>query len=124
MKTPKEIIEQHWPEAFGLNHWQFTMVEHCIERYAEQLSKHGWISVEDRLPDLAEDVFVCVHKCNTRYPDTLIGYVNDVTKKWDVVTTDGLIEDFNNNPDYYSVTHWQPLPKPPVVTKNQMTSKE
>lgn len=70
----------------------------------------AWVSVEDRLPEMnpdnADDVLIVMAKFGARYPYIKLGWYNTETKKWE----DEDSQDLNNNPDYFTVTHWQPLP--------------
>ena len=70
-----------------------------------------WISVKDALPELAVDVLVVWQKFGTKSPSIHKGYIDDITHKWDLETSEGLVEDADNNPDYYIVTHWMPIPE-------------
>jgi hypothetical protein len=56
-----------------------------------------WISVKDRLPDNATDVFVC-----TRGGYRSVRWWNESRHGWRPELEEGL-----------EVTHWQPLPEPP-----------
>ena len=75
-----------------------------------------WISVEERLPKLDEQCLVIWAKFGKKYKELFIGYIDSETNKWDIITLEGLIEDADNNPDYFFITHWMPLPAPPINT--------
>lgn len=73
-----------------------------------------WISVRDKLPNEAVDVIVVWQKFGTKSPSKHIGYIDDITHKWNLITDEGLVEDADNNPDYYIVTHWCEIPELPT----------
>lgn len=78
-----------------------------------------WISVEDRLPQvgLGADRYVADSDVVLVYCD---GYANKpagIRCAFLRVYRDGSQHWRNEQPGYYgSVTHWQPLPEPPVST--------
>lgn len=72
----------------------------------------GWVSVKDRLPEQEENVLICEHKFGVRYPGIYIGYI-DHLNKWMFFGEDGEKAYWIHNPDYYTITHWMPLPSPP-----------
>lgn len=64
----------------------------------------SWISVKDRLPE--EGVQVLVWE---KHGSAYAAYVNkQVSGVWQIGDTNGAI-----------ITHWQPLPEPPEVNKNE-----
>jgi hypothetical protein len=96
-----------------------------------EIISSGWISVDDRLPEIVEDgeseLVLCVGHKGThpneegfvRYEimcwrklkeseQTLTDYRGKVKYGWSNRWWD-------TNPDLYNITHWMPLPKPPQV---------
>lgn len=65
-----------------------------------------WISVEDRLPEPLEDVIVCRGVGKTEEPEVRRGYMF-YAGSWL----------FDSRSDY-PVTHWMPMPDPPVPPKS------
>lgn len=57
----------------------------------------GWISVEERLPELHHRVW-CITAGNIQYA----GWLNCANGMW-----------FRDGPLEIDVTHWMPLPEPP-----------
>jgi hypothetical protein len=75
------------------------------EGYIAAASKYlpqgeGWISVEDRLPEKLGFYIVA-----RRYGQVHNGYFDE--NGWRLFTDSGM-------PAYSDVTHWQPLPAPPI----------
>ena len=71
----------------------------------------NWISVKDRLPENDDRVLVWENKFGTSRP-----LENGC---WEFAYYDGKWEDMNlkdyeNNADYILITHWMPLPPPPM----------
>lgn len=65
-----------------------------------QSSNHGWISVDDKLPPTYLPVLVTMTDGKVWQ-----GFLND--DEW-------YVYGWNKNP--FTITHWQPLPEPPVCT--------
>lgn len=90
------------------------VVDHSSEIYAEQF-KPKWISVKDNLPEAWEEVLVCQHKCNIKYPSQYIGMLDFSEENrltWFIyASNDGFIEHDKivNSQDMLSITHWMPL---------------
>jgi len=83
-----------------------------------------WISVKDRLPDPEKEVAVIEAKMGDRFPSIYMGWIDRDSGKWAVVYSDGgLVEDAENNPDYFYITHWYPLPDefPDIFNKKTKT---
>ena len=84
----------------------------------EYVPADGWISVEDRLPQLDKYVLICV---NDR--DHGAGVHSQVARriKLEGDSTDGMCDwKANGGPMAWfsrNVTHWQPLPSPPKGDK-------
>ena len=71
----------------------------------------GWVSVEDRLPEIGEEVIVYVPNSNRNKVTSLamyIRYEGATEFHWDNQYGGSNIHLQN------AVTHWQPLPKPPL----------
>ena len=64
----------------------------------------GWISVTDRLPDESGNVIVCVKR---RFSDYRM-----VTVSWYIA-----IERRFSGSDFFTITHWMPMPEPPKEVK-------
>lgn len=61
-----------------------------------------WISVDDRLPDIYEEVLV--------YADSEVRYCKYIANKFvfEAYSSYGDCDD-----EYFNATHWMPLPSPP-----------
>lgn len=65
------------------------------------------VSVEDELPPVEEDVVTISSKFGrdgvngTEY----VGWIDD-KGKWNAYSEGGVINDYDNNPDYWRITHW------------------
>ena len=80
----------------------------------------GWISVEDRLPELDETVLL-FDDWQTRegkeYKDVRVGYLSSFTT---MNTSKGI----SHNCEWrvigfaFNITHWQPLPNPPKAAEH------
>ena len=117
-------VERDWcegcPAAYGEGD--------CKEAYiADHLISHGvtvqeWISVKDRLPEVGDSYLVVV-KCKydwekeyeigtdvaTFYPyDNPDAYIDN---RWDTYN------DWDEGQQYIHITHWMPLPQPPMGNK-------
>ncbi len=64
-----------------------------------------WISVKDRLPEVAIEVLVFAPDCRV-IGNTLIGKYFPSENTWTVY-------DFHDSKLDEDVTHWQPIPEPP-----------
>lgn len=68
----------------------------------------NWISVEDRLPELSQDVIIIRSRNGTFYlPDIANYYGGEFFPTYD------LPDDIDFNADW--ITHWMPLPEPPTI---------
>ena len=80
-------------------------------------SKQGWISVEERLPDIFTDYIVVV-KHKYEYEDE---WEYDVDVGGPALGDDGYIDHFWetlhdwNVGEECHITHWMPLPEPPMM---------
>lgn len=84
---------------------------------SQQLNIAGvscWHSVKDVLPEKGEYVLVIEAKFGRTSPNMYIGWIDEETGKWGYQCSDGTIDDCENNPDYYFITHWMELPPYPV----------
>jgi hypothetical protein len=83
--------------------WAYTTgVANATESIAPESPSPGWVSVEERLPEIKSYAMVWIG-----------GTVNEWIKhfyssqgKW--INMEGIVL-----PKYYEVTHWMPLPQPP-----------
>lgn len=66
----------------------------------------GWISVEERLPD---------DDGNLVLVSGGVAYCNHNQGRWMTVTA----ADWPGRPIVWEVTHWQPLPAPPVADRQE-----
>ena len=75
----------------------------------------NWIDVRERLPELIggeSDEVLCMTrkfghngtKSNTPYSRVLLWRTGNKWENWDT-------DDFENNPDFYLVTHWLEIPE-------------
>ena len=80
------------------------------EGYRAAMRRSEWISVKERLPEDKEPVLIWV------YDAYEIGWYRTDIKRWE--------SELEKNYGCY-VTHWMPLPQPPVViAENATASKE
>ena len=113
----KRLRELH-PEEFG-DAWDFAFAcqqtMHEAADAIEELSKPRWISVEERLPELCQNVLVSDGKWSGE--GWLDRYDWHDPNREDVVYTSPKPMDFWCMPgckvDEDHVTHWMPLPEPP-----------
>ncbi len=83
-----------------------------IQQLADALKEREWISVEDRLPDFDVPVLCCFEHYHVKTPrlDVLIR-IDDDDREWLVWDLGDFLPELSMD---YNVTHWMPLPKPPV----------
>lgn len=97
--------------------WQFqhgragySVVEWLDEQAPD--TSEGWISVKDGLPEDGETVLINMSKFGKGTPyGYYLGFHH--AGEW-IIQVDGKDQNAEPNPDYWKVTHWQPLPKPPI----------
>lgn len=85
---------------------------------AEQTTEKGWISVEDRLPEVGLMVLTfgkegAKQSYLTTYLEGTIGHRDGLKDTWFEYTS------YGNCYKHLNVTHWMPLPTPPNNTKPQ-----
>lgn len=99
-KKKKEVISNMLAGWFG------KWADDIEPTKQTQSSNHGWVSIKERLPN--KDGKYLVHYqtqvlCDGRY-----------LPKFDVVNYSSCIRHFDFYHDH--ITHWQPLPEPPLYT--------
>lgn len=115
-KKVKELIEQilkYCDQCYNPN-WQpksfeeFVKLGNICREAIKELSKSDWISVEDRLPEYGEKVYVK----SERSPHLI------QTHREDFDENDGKFHPFRNNNKfilekgiYGKITHWKPIEK-------------
>jgi len=82
-------------------------MEKVIERLQSQLAEREWISVDDRLPEDGEVVFVY---CKENDRLECVPFVG----QWPLV-----IINWETGDSTSPVTHWMPLPTPPTANKEK-----
>ena len=68
------------------------------------LSRDRWISVEERLPEMHEEVLICTED----YGESELGFA--MVAVWD---GSDWIDTWDRRGTIHCVTHWRPLPEPP-----------
>lgn len=98
-----EFLSEQYKQTNNLN---FIAAAHAIELYRRsneilswQLAQHDWIRVDERLPEHGEHVLVYSSK------------YDPIVECRDLVT-------YMRMGNYSGVTHWMPLPEPPVEKEN------
>lgn len=103
IKTAEEILKENYlhPLSKTEKYW----IVKSMQTYAQQF-KPEWTSVEDGLPEVGQQVSICVtgNKANVGYLKT---YKSETY--WIIQTPDSA---YKESP-LHSVTHWQPLPSLP-----------
>lgn len=100
-RTLKEILDSINEVAVTLDYMPCRAIQEDIAEIANRFAAGSWISVDDALPEEFENVIVA----NKR------GKIFDIDKAW----WNGSGFARCGKPNYYKVTHWMPLPKPPEV---------
>ena len=78
----------------------------CLAALREQ-EQRGWISLEDRLPEMKADVLMYFAECK----NMAVGFMCDMDEDrtmWCSYSDDGWYTDCD-----YEPSHWMPLPEPP-----------
>lgn len=82
-------------------------VKLCEGYHAEQVQKDGWISVNDKLPELGAMYAVVQDLKDGEPPISWALSFDAIQKKWYIDNTET---------EEFGITHWMHLPKPPVKT--------
>ena len=86
-----------------------------------------WISVKDRLPDgneESDDMLCYASKWGEgEIGHKYIGYYDQSKKAWMYEHFGDFVE-YDNNADYWSTTHWQPLPEDPIFPIGRYAKRE
>lgn len=115
--TKEQLVEQlknNIIENMQLKETQIgkaNQVERLVMPTEAEPQDGGWVSVEDRLPEIGEEVIVYVPNSNRNKVTSLamyIRYEGATEFHWDNQYGGSNIHLQN------AVTHWQPLPKPPL----------
>ncbi len=95
------LIMDAYKQARIVNNEEIKELKNIVEDRREK-----WISVSEKLPDYGVNVLT-----SSKYPggtetETKIFYVSSITKEWNTVSPE-------------TITHWQPLPTPPLVEEKK-----
>jgi len=104
---PGDIIAQLFNHAYGLEHATSALKKEVDELRRER----EWISVKDRLPKVDELVLCQTSKFGNTELGSYLELLFYVNNHWET-NESKYGTDFENNPDYFLVTHWMPIPKP------------
>jgi len=108
-KEPESQCEHDWISFSNKVATGMDVCLHCKALKPTQEPSDDWVSVEDRLPELSKEVLVW-----TKHGEFSMGYRIDTDDGPDYWVTDVDTDEFNK-----SITHWQPLPAPPVENKDE-----
>lgn len=116
----KRVFKPQTVDAGDLTENQIKYLYECGYFNQDTANSHSvkdveWTSVEDRLPDNEEEVIIFSCKHGDLNGASAVDGVAWYNKgKWNIVDSqDGLVNDIENSPDNWKVTHWMPLPLPP-----------
>lgn len=104
-KIAARKIHSQWFEYYNQQNQE---LQRQVEKLKDAVEFAEWISVEDRLPTNSIQEVICVRK--TKY--SVNSYSVPLT--WRDGKFQFFLETYVTIPD---VTHWMPLPKPPIQTK-------
>lgn len=117
----KQAVEERCTSEYGTDKYLWAQqrdgfrvgVQEVInnpEKYGLQ-PINGWVSVEDSIPDIGEE-FNLVQDIQDGLggPVVTCGEWNPISKRFEYIGTDVEIS---------NVTHWQPLPQPPINEKEE-----
>ncbi len=96
-ETSKEAL---LPYAYD-SYQRRKVVDEACRIAVDELRKHQWISVKDRLP---EETCIAISK----YKDYMIGYISE-----DEYSNTGYVCEDDDGVICFDVTHWQPMLEPP-----------
>lgn len=98
-------------EENGLLELSISDIYDLMDDYHQHKQENEWISVDDRLPEEEKPVLVAHRKCTGDRPYKIhVGCL--YLKEWICDYCDEETR-FESDVDFYYVTHWKPLPKPP-----------
>lgn len=93
----------------GREQWE-TFLNRVWSIHTSELPR--WISVADELPKTETEVLMV----SSGSTDTLCGYRCKVGKnRWYC---------YNDDNYWHNITHWMPMPQPPIVSKMENTDKK
>lgn len=102
-------------KAISCLFWDASQAVAALQRQIVNLNKMvpTWISVEERKPDANDRVLACVNILGT---PSVWDSVRWNGKEWEV--EEEVVYDYWTRIDY-PVTHWMPLPPPPIEAAQQ-----
>jgi hypothetical protein len=97
----------------------------ALQQLSQEPQQTGWVSVEERLPEISEVVLVETHHFDNSNGnrvliiETFVGYMDEYGDLYSKPTDDNYGWQFND-----VVKRWQPLPAPPQQTIHSPENKE
>ena len=118
--TPQEFFKLQfaWSQENQVNIKQLSeeSIFEFVKQYAQHLEESAWISVDERLPEIEQDVLLFnswKNKSGELVESMLAGYLSEFTTR---KTAGGVVNscDWRGSEYIFNITHWRPLPKPPT----------
>ncbi len=110
---------EDWAVCFAQNGGRtFNDIEEtllqALQEKLEREQNNGWISVEDRLPDVAGQMVIAFAKSPNNDKSIFTAFIGYGNNQWYTLDTTKTRDKINNilNP-IWEIIYWQPLPKPP-----------